>query len=314
MSSINQNKTNANQALTGSATQIPQMVPLSSLLPHPRQVELFGDITSDEVKALAKRYAIAASIPPIEVSTGNVIIVGYAQYLAYKHMGNHSVPAIVRDDLLDEAAVVKRLLVVGMEEPGLPLLTLARCYMALQDNARKLLPHEMAITRSRACDYLCGRFPNISRETGSRYCRLLQTPIEVQHALTNGQLCLKELEAVYKTSPETRQEIADEIRGGAVPREVVQRHIVKPKHQHKETYDAVRAMARDMKHWDTDLDGRLEEVRGWPLEDIDLLVKWQARLGQIYSQLKYRSPEEAEAALYQRLGEFAQRLGKNGEG
>ena len=203
MGFLDQDKTDTDQARTGSAAHNPvtQMVPLNSLRPHARQAELFGEITTEEVEALAKRFAIAGAIPPVEITTGNVVVVGYAQFLAFKCMGHHSViPAIVRDDLHNEVAILERFLVAGMAEPGLDWMTLARCQLALLLNGRKSILdiRSQNIAQTQVRKILCKQFPDIPERTLGRYCGFLRAPVELQHALTRKQLSVEDLAAVLR--------------------------------------------------------------------------------------------------------------------
>jgi hypothetical protein len=170
----------------------------------------------------------------------------------------------VRDDLAkDPVAAERRLIEDNLNRRQLGPLGRARCYKRLKELASRgrggrLLDYEARDLRDR----LAKRLGGVSGRTLDRYLRVLEhTPPEVQGAVEAGTLPLTVAEQVAGLSKQQRGEIAEALRAGGEPREVVRRFLAAAPPRTTNATDAKDRLVQALTRAAADLDGRVEEVR-----------------------------------------------------
>jgi ParB family chromosome partitioning protein len=102
---------------------------IARLKEHPKQADLFGDVTDEELKALAENMRINGLQQPIEVLPDGTIVCGYQRVRAARVLGWKRIEVVVRDDLFRAGplAVETRLIDDNFHRRQLSPLGRARC-------------------------------------------------------------------------------------------------------------------------------------------------------------------------------------------
>ena len=105
-----------------------------------------------------------------------------------------------------------------------------------------------------------GKAMGMSGRNLRRYWRLLLTPLEIQRGVRDGKLPLVLGEKIEGLSTAQQAEIAERIRNGEPPKEVVSDYIQTENKRHQKPNDALASFARSLKRGMNDLDGRVDGV------------------------------------------------------
>ncbi len=103
---------------------------LSQLRPHPRQKEVFAELSGVALQDLADTIAANGLLNPVEINGANVIIAGHGRVAAAQLLGWPEIDCWLRDDLTDEQAD-RRHVEDNLHRRQLSKLELARAYKAL---------------------------------------------------------------------------------------------------------------------------------------------------------------------------------------
>lgn len=249
-----------------------RIVPIDALVPHPKQM-LYDPATDAEEDALAADIDARNLDHPIETFAptmidGREIYVirdGNRRLKAVKKAGAKTIEALVRLDLPNphtpEGTVA--FLAANFERRQLDMV--ARVRIAIETYQAKLAPHRRLSQADlqRARDEI-GKLVGRSGRSISRYLRLAQTPLPVQHAVSRGLLKLIAGEKVADLSAGTQMELADRIAGltdAAQIRVVVAEYVRQRRPgRHKTTCNAVASFLRLLDRGLDDVEGRLDQV------------------------------------------------------
>jgi ParB family chromosome partitioning protein len=111
---------------------------IAKLKDHPRQAEVFGDLSDAELAALAEDMRANGLRDPIEVVSDGTIIGGHQRVRAAKRLGWSEVDVIVRVDLqtADTIAAKKSFLTDNLLRHHLSPLVRAKCIKELVELER----------------------------------------------------------------------------------------------------------------------------------------------------------------------------------
>lgn len=246
-------------------------VKVAELKPHPQQSSLFSGLSDEGIKELAEDMKKNGQLTPIEITPDNVIICGHQRYAAALLLGLTELSAWVRDDLPSEADVVIRMVEDNLTRQHLDPLSQARCYRVLKENVAKLPPakrrqYQGTDTRDR----LAKQF-NMSGRSLDRLLRLLNTPIEVQRAVSANKLSMKAAGQVAGQKEDVQEAIAGEIGAGAPPEDVVKAHIPQKKGKRMLNSAATASFFRHLREDIPDMEARLPELEPFNEAQVDTL-------------------------------------------
>jgi hypothetical protein len=159
------------------------------------------------------------------------VLDGHQRLKALRLNGETTTTVLVRYDLAraDRHAVERVFLMFNTERQQRDRLLQARAALRLfeleKDCSRgELKPWDAPEARDRV-----GKITGMSGRNLNRYFRVLRTPIEVQNAFRAGNLPLVTAEKVADLPPKEQKTVADRIRGGEDPVQVVVPFLPKPK-------------------------------------------------------------------------------------
>jgi ParB-like chromosome segregation protein Spo0J len=194
-----------------------EMLEVAALSPHPRQIELVGDMPPAEFEALvADVEAHGIQTPLIVLADGKTLVCGHQRLRAARQLGLKTVPCIVRGNLddPDDPPVIELLLNDNLRRRQLSPLEKARY-------AKKLAQIEYQRRTSpnlRFDDYeglavrdAVGKLLGCSGRNAARYLAVLDTPPEIQQAFGAALLSLALTARVSFLTPDLQQKLADSI-------------------------------------------------------------------------------------------------------
>ncbi len=196
---------------------------ISSLRPHPKQA-IFPDLPPDELRRLAESMKRGLD-EPVEILPDGTIVSGHQRVKAAKLLGWKEIRCRVRYDLAKQGddAVERRLIAANFNRRQLGPLDKARCYRRLLELERNK-PRRNGELRGELRDYLAKQF-GFSGRNLERWAKLLDTPLEIQRAVTEKKLKLEVGVDVAGLPKQTQEEIARAIRKGVEPRQAVAEHL-----------------------------------------------------------------------------------------
>jgi ParB/RepB/Spo0J family partition protein len=266
---------------------------VEKLKPHPRQGLLFPEPSPEEVKELAADMAKNGQLQPVEILPDGTLIAGHKRTAAAKLLGWAVLDAWVRDDLAaeGEGAVERRLIEDNLTRRQLDPLALARCALRLKQLARTQAGTRLSDTEKGEVRDQIGARLNLSGRHVGRLLRVVEhAPVEVQHAVSTGQLSMSDAHAVAGLAKSEREKIAQQIRDGADPKKVVGGFVGKKDGKHKRVLDAKAAFFRSLRRGLADLDGRVSEVWWLNADERETLRQAMTTLKQL--EKARHQPEE----------------------
>jgi hypothetical protein len=195
--------------------------PLAKLRPHPRQMEIFLDLSDIELQHLADDLRRNGIREPVEILPDGTIIAGHQRCRAAELLGWDKILCQVRHDLAKEGdvAVERRFLESNFNRRQLGPLDRARCYRALRELYHSDNWDCDRDVRIDLRDFLASQF-KVSGRTLDRWERVLDAPREVQDACSSNRLTLDQAGKIAGLSREVQQEITARIRAGENPKDV----------------------------------------------------------------------------------------------
>ena len=196
---------------------------LADLRPHPRQAELFADLSQVELDALADDLNRNGLQHPIEILPNGTIVCGHQRVRAAELLGWEKIDVIVRHDLESQRpeAVDRHLIADNLRRRHLSPLAKARCIQALHEIRRAernpLSPEVIGDQREVMSEEL-----GMTPRNANRYQAALRTPSEVQNAFDRGEISLELAAKVDTLSAEQQGQITERIVGGEKPRTVIE--------------------------------------------------------------------------------------------
>ena len=85
-------------------------ISINTLKVHPRNQEFFDDIDGETYEQFKKSIQVDGVLTPIIVSPDMTIISGHQRYKACKELGIELIPAIIREELVDENLKLRQLI------------------------------------------------------------------------------------------------------------------------------------------------------------------------------------------------------------
>jgi len=256
--------------------------PLERLKRHPRQDDNFHPLPAQELEALADDMRRNGQNTPIEVTTDGRPIDGHQRKRAAEMLGWDEVRVLVRYDLEgDEFAIERRMIEANLHRRQLDALDRVRLARRMLEIEQRREPGGLSQYAEQDLRDRIGEALGMSGRNVQRYLNILNAPMEVQRAHSEGRLSMKLAEKVARLGDAARGEIAAEIAAGGDPAEVVAAHLpeaapaeVDPDRE----YEVI--LAAGTRAFEA-LDGRVGEVRGGMdldqenkiLERVMLLVK-----------------------------------------
>jgi ParB-like chromosome segregation protein Spo0J len=271
---------------------------LDDLRPHPRQADLFDNLPDGELKALAEDIkANGLKVRPDVLPDGTVVN-GHQRCRVFRLLGREEVPVRVRYDwvALGKAQVERRLIEDNLHRRHLDKLGVARCAKRLFEIEKTKGGRELhAWERGDVRDRVARRLKFGSGKNLQRYLHILEAPIEVQRAFSAGEVKLLPAVAVAGLPKEAQAKIAEQIRSGGKPGEVVGRYLPKKPGRHAKVSDAFAAFTKALERGLDDLDGRLGLITCLRPEVDSVLRRAMKCIWRIHRQAKVVTPEQAAA-------------------
>ena len=196
--------------------------PVADLKPHESQAALFNDLDDDGLQALADDMEANRLNHPVEILPDGTIICGHQRVRAAKLLGWKEIRCWIREDLLKkgEQAVEAHLIEDNLNRRQLDMVAKARAAKRLVEleYARRgtRLSWEDADARDRV-----GRRIGMSGRNLQRYLNVLDAPIEIQHALSSGELKLIAADRVSRLPKQQQRRMAARIATGEAAKDVV---------------------------------------------------------------------------------------------
>jgi ParB-like chromosome segregation protein Spo0J len=282
---------------------------ISSLRPHPKQ-EFFPDLPPDELNRLAESMKRRLD-EAIEILPDGTIISGHQRVKAAKLLGWKEIRCWVRHDLAEQGAeaVERRLIEANFHRRQLSPLEKARCFRRLLELERDK-PRRNGELKGDLRDYLAGQFGYSGRNL-ERWVKVLDTPLEIQQAVTGQKLKLEVGEDVAALPKETQDEIASKIREGAEPKQAVAEHLMATVSQPGPD-TAYRRLRRNLEQVVPVLANGFEDVYlRYRRRDLPLLRRGNKVLAKLIARIEKMAKEESPETEKQLAALLAQGKSKS---
>ncbi|MGD0901241.1 MAG: ParB N-terminal domain-containing protein, partial [Thermoguttaceae bacterium] len=177
-----------------------------------------------QLDELARDMETHGQRDPVEILDNGVIVDGHQRRRAALRLGWNELDVIVREDLAEaeDSAVEAEMIAANLHRRQLDVLAIARLYARLRQIARGWDSDDFVGEVKRDVrDRLAGRLGHRSGRTLDRYVKLLETPREVQDAVSRQELSMGAAIKVAKLSEDDRATIAAAIRQGQPAKEVI---------------------------------------------------------------------------------------------
>ncbi len=262
---------------------------LADLLSHPRQAAFFAALSDFDLQTLASDIRRNGLQHPIEILPSNraglppnTIIKGHERKRALILNKQAETTVRVRYDLVDASAgkIERILLEDNQNRKQLDPLTRAQVALRLLEierdrPRRRRAPDEEAEARDRV-----GNAIGMSGRNLARYWKVLQTPLEVQHALRDGKLTLANAGRVAALAKPKQTKIAEAIRGGQEPSIAVSKYLKSDRPAQQQLRDPVAMFAMTLTQAVAELNSRAELI------DNDSVAEYRRQLQSATTAIK----------------------------
>jgi ParB/RepB/Spo0J family partition protein len=246
---------------------------IDDLKAHPRQGEIFSDLGDAQLEDLAKSLKTEGQNTPIEITPDRVTICGHQRLKAARSLGWKKIKAKVRQDLADEgeASIFDRLVQDNVNRRQLDKLGQARCYKALKENAKKSpRSKEEGQAQGDLRDRLATQF-KVEGRTLDRWLKVLETPIEVQEAVSAKKLTMDAAGRVAGATKEIKKKVVARLKAGENPKSVVAELLPVKKKIQEDNYDVVQRLLRHLRKDVKDLMANTEYKKALIPENVAFL-------------------------------------------
>lgn len=274
------------------------MLPVADLKAHPDQAGVFDDLSDAQFWELVAHIEANGLSHPIDVLPDMTIVCGHQRVRAYRHLGRTHIPARVRHDWAAKGKDHVGLMLVTdnlFRHAGDPL-TVARGYKFLLDKVKKMPRADRpGWGRGDLRDKLGERL-NMSGRNLDRYLAVLDTPPEVQRALTGNKLTLVSASRVAHLPADEQAAIAKAIRAGQDPRKVVRGRLPEPARPQKDKQTLRAEFVFKLLQLMGTLEGQEDEVvaLGTRKDDRNILTRATDLIDRM---LKVENPDDGKEAL-----------------
>jgi ParB family transcriptional regulator, chromosome partitioning protein len=192
---------------------------VEDLKSHPRQAELFSDLNEAEFERLKQSLSKGLNAP-IKITDDDTVIDGHQRLRAARELGWQEIQVWVGDDLPNQQAIDQRHIEANLDRRQLNRIEQARLIRELCDLERKNRPRRHHAFLGDVRDRIGRRF-GMDGRTAQRWMNILETPREVQDAVSQGKLTMLLAEQVSRLTHEQKKHVTDRIRDGEDPVQVV---------------------------------------------------------------------------------------------
>jgi ParB/RepB/Spo0J family partition protein len=198
---------------------------LSRLKEHPEQAAMFGDVSDEELKALAEDMDKNGQRDPVHILPDGVILAGHQRVRAARLLGWKEIEVIVRDDLAEAGPQAQETFLVNdnLLRRHLSPLGRARCLRRLMELESNSRTGGLDWKSKEALKEQLGRRLNLSLRSVNRYLLVLGTPPEVQAAFDRGAITLIQAGKVALLDRQQQEDVARRLHNGERAKEVMAR-------------------------------------------------------------------------------------------
>jgi ParB/RepB/Spo0J family partition protein len=160
---------------------------ISRLKEHPRQAEMFGDVSDEEIKELAADMRRHGQRQAVEVQPDGTILGGHQRVRAARLLGWKEIDVVVRHDLVEDATAAEAFFINdNLVRRHLSQLARARCIKRLVDlDPNTKQDHKKEEVKRRVAARL-----DLSLRSVDRYLLVLKAPREIQAAFDRSEINL----------------------------------------------------------------------------------------------------------------------------
>jgi len=254
--------------------------PVDRLHENPHQRDLFDDLSDAEVTELAADMQAHGQRNPIEILPAGTVIDGHQRLRAAKKLGWTEVEVRVRHDLAaaKDEAVEQYMIEVNLHRRQMGVLAIARLYKRLKQIERGLGRSGLSSQGQQELrDRLAERLGSKSGRTLDRYVKLLDTPREIQDAVSRGELPMGHAMKVLHLPRAVQQAVAVQVREGHSAKEAILAYLPsKPAGRTKArpacpSYSSESTTGTHTSQEERSIKGDLGELQG-PLDALDDII------------------------------------------
>jgi ParB family chromosome partitioning protein len=189
---------------------------LARLKGHPQQAAMFGDVSDEELQALAEDMRAHGQRDPVEVLPDGTVLTGHQRIRAARLLGWAVITVVVRHDLAEAgpAAQEQHLINDNLLRRHLSPLGRARSIRRLLEIEAGRRPGGLTGRKKEALKDELGKRLTLSLRSVNRYLLVLDSPPEVQAAFDRGEITLIQAGRVALLRKAEQQEVATRLRAG----------------------------------------------------------------------------------------------------
>lgn len=224
---------------------------VSDLKPHPRQAEVFPDLTEYQLRDLALDLQRNGLRTPLEILPDGTIVCGHQRARAARLLDWEEIDVRVNQDLASKGpeAVKERLIkdnVRRRQLDRLDRLDMARAYQRLRQLELSASGQGRPGHRGGRLRDIVGDRLGLTGRTLDRLVRVLLTPRAVQEAYRRRELTLILAGQVASLPPAVQEGIAAEITEGRDPNAVVKARLAREGALRRSGWENLRRFLRDL--------------------------------------------------------------------
>jgi ParB-like chromosome segregation protein Spo0J len=269
---------------------------------HPRQDVMFHPLAGADFARLKDDIERNGLNDPIEITRHDVIIDGHQRWRAVGELGWDEVQVWVRDDLSDPQ-IERRHIEANLNRRQLDLLDRVRLAVRLFELDNKQEPGGLSDYQlTKLKKHVADAIDMTPRHT-QRLLNVLEAPMVVQRAFSQGRLRIELAEKVRRLEPQIQDSIASQIRAGGKPNEIVGKHLETslPKPKPASLGDMLGQLVAELESGMETLKGKENKIRrsvGQLEHDIEVLhefLPYAKNLVRTLGEVKTRELESQKA-------------------
>ena len=197
---------------------------VADLRESPYQQSLFDDLTPGQFDELVADMKARGQRDPAEALPDGTLLDGHQRLRAARVLGWPELAVVVRVDLADASPpeIEAEMVAANLHRRQMDIVSVARLFKRLKQIERNWDPDEFpSAGREDLRDRLARHIGGRSGRTMDRYVQLLETPREVQVAVSTKSLAMGAALKVAKLSDDAKASIAAAIRQGQPAKDVI---------------------------------------------------------------------------------------------
>jgi len=200
--------------------------PIAKLKDHPKQAEMFGDVSDADLEALAANMREHGQRDPVEITPDGTVIAGHQRVRAAGRLGWKKVDVVVRHDLaaLGSEAIERRFVEDNFVRRQLSPLARAKCIKRLMELEEGRTAAKFGATKKEELKNRIAKRMELSLRSVNRYLLLLDTPVAIQAAFDKGEIPLVVAGKIALLDKLKQADIAKRVAVGENPASVVAEH------------------------------------------------------------------------------------------